>query len=62
MNEDKLDQLLSLEARRRGWAETKTQYAARILKHVLSEIEDDKAIRSHFNQVIKYLEAYKFDD
>jgi len=61
MDEDTLDSLLSKEAAKRGWADTKVLYAARILKHVLSEI-NEKDMKHHFNSVIKYLEAYEFDD
>ncbi len=56
-----LDELLSKEAVVRGWADTKVQYAARILKYVLSEIEE-KDMKYHFSSVIKYLEAYEFDE
>jgi histidyl-tRNA synthetase len=64
MDEDRLDTLLAKEATRRGWAENKFEFAARILKHALSEIDDknEKEMKSHFKSVIKYLEAYKFDD
>jgi hypothetical protein len=61
MNEEKLDSLLSSEAIKRGWADTKVQFAARILKHVLVDVHE-KEVQNHFKAVIKYLEAYKFDD
>ena len=63
MEEEMLDELLSKEATIRGWAENKTQFAARILRYVLAEVGDkDGEMKDHFNSVIKYLEAYKFDD
>jgi hypothetical protein len=61
MQEETLDELLSNEAVKRGWADTKLDYAARILKYVLAEVEE-KDMKDHFTSVIKYLEAYKFDD
>lgn len=61
MDEEALDMLLAKEATKRGWAETKYEYAARILKHTMSEI-NEKDMKSHFTSVIKYLEAYEFDD
>ena len=56
-----LDELLAKTAVEKGWAENKAQFAARILKYVLAEVEE-KDMKNHFTSVIKYLEAYKFDD
>ena len=61
MEEEMLDELLASEAAKRGWAENKAQFAARILKYVLAEV-GDKDMKYHFTSVIKYLEAYEFDD
>ena len=61
MDKDTLDELLSNEAVKKGWSDTKLEYASRILKYVLAEIED-KDMKYHFTSVIKYLEAYEFDD
>ena len=61
MDEEALDMLLAKEATKRGWAETKYEYAARILKHALSEVKEQD-MKDSFTSVIKYLEAYEFDD
>ena len=61
MDEDKLDKLLASEAAKLGWAENKFKFAARILKHAMSEIKENDT-KYHFTSVIKYLEAYEFDD
>lgn len=61
MEEEQLDELLSSHAAKHGWADTKLDYAARILKYVLAEVEE-KDMKDHFTSVIRYLEAYEFDD
>jgi hypothetical protein len=64
MDEQTLDELLSKEAIKRGWADNKIQYVTRILKYIQAEDDDikPKVLQNHFKEVIKYLEAYKFDD
>jgi len=61
MDEEKLDTLLAHEAVAKGWADSKTKYAARILKHLRSELKN-KPIIPYMDMVIKYLEEYEFDD
>jgi hypothetical protein len=61
MNEEKLDTLLAHEALKTGWAESKTKYAARILKHLRTELKN-KPILPYVDMVIKYLEEYEFDE
>ena len=61
MDEETLDEMLAKTAVEKGWADTKVDYAARILKYVLAEVEE-KDMKDHFTSVIKYLEAYEFDD
>jgi len=62
MDEDKLDQLLSKEAAAKGWAESKTKYAARILRHLRTELKHKEPILPYLDMVVKYLEEYEFDD
>jgi hypothetical protein len=61
LDEEKLDILLAHEAIKNGWAESKTLYAARILKHLRSELKN-KPIIPYMDMVIKYLEEYEFDE
>jgi hypothetical protein len=60
MEEEQLDQLIAKEACSKGWAATKAELAARILRVFLRDARD-KDIRNHLRYVIKYLESYRFD-
>jgi hypothetical protein len=61
MEEEQLDLIIAKEACNKGWAATKAELCARILKVFLKEEKKDKDIRNHLRYVIKYLETYKFD-
>jgi hypothetical protein len=60
LNEEHLDSLLAKQAMREGWAENKLDYCARILKHLLRDV-DNKDMRCKFREVIKFLEDYKLE-
>jgi len=61
MKEEDLDKRLAVQATKKGWADNKAKYAARILRHLRTELHN-KPIIPYMDMVIKYLEEYEFDD
>lgn len=61
ISRDKLDNSLAREAARCGWAENKTDLAARIIKYVIPYC-DEKEMRQKMRDVIKYLEDLRIED
>lgn len=61
ISRDKLDDSLAREAARHGWAENKTDLAARIIRYVIPYC-DEIEMRQKMRDVVKYLENLRIED
>lgn len=58
---DDLEQKIAQEAIKKGWAEDKVKFSARVLRILIKDVKD-KELRCKFREVIKFCEEYEFDE